>query len=173
MALTQHDIAKYLIIGHLNMANSNAQAKDLFELELDGGAYFCKLIGEILRVGNGSRELSGCRRQIRRMRYKMTAYYPWKDRGPKDEESALSKLQKQGKRRTSWRASSQAFCFYSAYTENEDTAEWSDVEIYILFEIVDGHVFKLDLLGTIDICGISKDTDGHARSGDIWKSGWT
>jgi hypothetical protein len=40
MGLTEHDIGEDLVIGHLNMANSDAQAEDLLELELDGGAYF-------------------------------------------------------------------------------------------------------------------------------------
>jgi hypothetical protein len=47
---------------------------------------------------------------------------------------------------------------------------WDIVEIYGLFEIVDRHVLKLNLFGTIDIGGISKNADGHARSGDIWES---
>jgi hypothetical protein len=41
------------------------------------------------------------------------------------------------------------------------------LEIYGLFEIVDRHVLKLNLLGTIDISRVCKNADGHARSGDI------
>jgi hypothetical protein len=47
------------------MANSDAQAKNLLELKLDGGAYFRKLIGEIFRVGDGSGELSSYRREVK------------------------------------------------------------------------------------------------------------
>jgi hypothetical protein len=64
-ALTQHDIAEYLVIGHLNMANSNAQAKDLLELEFNGGADLRKLIGEIFCVGDGSGEFPSYRREVK------------------------------------------------------------------------------------------------------------
>ena len=64
-ALTQHDIGEYLVIGHLNVANSNAQAKDLLELEFDGGSYFRKLIGEIFSVRDGCGELPSYRREIK------------------------------------------------------------------------------------------------------------
>ena len=35
---TQHDVAKDLVLGHLNMADGDTQAENLLELELDGGA---------------------------------------------------------------------------------------------------------------------------------------
>jgi len=54
----QHDVAKNLIIIHLDVADGNTQAEDLLELELDGGAYFGDLAVEVLRVGNRSREFS-------------------------------------------------------------------------------------------------------------------
>lgn len=41
------------------MADSNTQAQDLFELELDGGANLGDLVVEVLGVGHGRRELAG------------------------------------------------------------------------------------------------------------------
>ena len=55
---TQHDVAKNLVISHLDMANRDAQAKDLLQLELDGRANLSQLVVEVLRVGNRSRKLA-------------------------------------------------------------------------------------------------------------------
>ena len=65
---TQHNIGEYLIICHLNMANSNTQAKDLLKLEFYSGAYFRELSREILRVRDGSRELSSYERRLKDVR---------------------------------------------------------------------------------------------------------
>jgi len=54
----QHDIGENLVVVHFNMANSDAQAEDLLELEFDSGAYFRKLVREIFSVRDGSREFS-------------------------------------------------------------------------------------------------------------------
>jgi hypothetical protein len=35
-----------------------------------------------------------------------------------------------------------------------------------LFQVVDGHVLELNLLGAIDVGRISENADGHARAGD-------
>lgn len=40
------------------MTNGNTQAEDLLELELDGGANLVDLVGEVLGVRDGRRELS-------------------------------------------------------------------------------------------------------------------
>ena len=55
---TQHHVSKHLIIGHLDVANSNSQAKDFLELELDGGTNFGDFVVEVFIVGNRSRELA-------------------------------------------------------------------------------------------------------------------
>jgi hypothetical protein len=38
---------------------------------------------------------------------------------------------------------------------------------YTLLQVVNGHVFEFDLLGTIDISSIRKNADGHARAGHV------
>jgi hypothetical protein len=43
----------------LDVANSDPQAKNFFELELDGGTNFSDFVAEVFTVGNGSRELAG------------------------------------------------------------------------------------------------------------------
>jgi hypothetical protein len=56
---TQHDVAQNLVIVHLDVADSNAQAQDLLELELDRRPYFRQLVAQVLCMPDGSRELSG------------------------------------------------------------------------------------------------------------------
>ena len=40
---------------------------------------------------------------------------------------------------------------------------------YALLQVVNGHVLKVDLLGTIDVCSICENADGHARTRDVGK----
>jgi hypothetical protein len=56
---TQHHVSKHLVIGHLDVANSDPQAKNFFELELDGGTNFGDFVVEVFTVGDRSRELAG------------------------------------------------------------------------------------------------------------------
>ena len=42
--------------------------------------------------------------------------------------------------------------------------------IHELLQVVDRHVLEVDLFSTIDIGGISEDTNGHPWPGDIWES---
>jgi hypothetical protein len=56
---TQHDISENLIVSHLDVPNSNTQAENLLELELDGGANLGELVGEILSVRDGGGEFAG------------------------------------------------------------------------------------------------------------------
>jgi len=37
------------------------------------------------------------------------------------------------------------------------------------FQIINRHIFELNILGTIDVVGIGQDTDGHARTRNIWQ----
>ena len=41
--------------------------------------------------------------------------------------------------------------------------------MHLLLQIVNGHVLEIDLLSTIDVGGIGKNANGHARAGDIGK----
>jgi hypothetical protein len=62
--LTQHDVAENLVVGHLDVADGDTEAQNLFELELDGGADLVDLVGKILSVGHGGGELSSWSRRI-------------------------------------------------------------------------------------------------------------
>lgn len=55
----QHDVTDQLILGHVDVADSDTHAENLLELELDGGLDLGDLVGEILRVGDGGGELAG------------------------------------------------------------------------------------------------------------------
>ena len=57
---TQHDVTKDLVVIHVNVANSNTQAKDLLELELDGGTDLSDLVVQVLSVRDWGRELASC-----------------------------------------------------------------------------------------------------------------
>jgi len=56
---SQHDVTDQLVLGHANVANSDAHAENLLQLELDGGFNVGDLVGEILGMGDGSWEFSG------------------------------------------------------------------------------------------------------------------
>ena len=56
----QHDVADKLLIGHVDVADSDTHAENLLELELDGGLDLGDLGGKVLVVGDGGRELAGC-----------------------------------------------------------------------------------------------------------------
>jgi hypothetical protein len=88
----QHDVANKLLIGHVDVADSDTHAENLLELELDGGLDFGDLGAEVLVVGDGGRELAGCEdglvRGLRRYSSCMAWAYPWKDRDPRDAGSA-------------------------------------------------------------------------------------
>ena len=47
----------------------------------------------------------------------------------------------------------------------------SRTSISILLQVIDGHVFELNLLGTINVGCISENTNGHARAGNVGQSG--
>ena len=55
---TEHDVSENLVLGHVGMANSDAQAQDLFELELDGRTDLRDLGLEIFTVRDGRGELA-------------------------------------------------------------------------------------------------------------------
>jgi len=55
----KHDVGKDLILGHLDVANSNTEAENLLELELDSRANLNKLVREIFSAGDWSGELAG------------------------------------------------------------------------------------------------------------------
>lgn len=39
-----------------------------------------------------------------------------------------------------------------------------------LLQVIDGHVLEVDLLGTVDVCGIGKNANRHPWPGDIGES---
>ena len=88
---TQHDVGKDLVVGHLDVADSDTQAKDLLKLELDRRANLGDLVRKVLRVRDGGRELAGLRRREMsggRTNAIVSKTYPWRDRGRADGGSA-------------------------------------------------------------------------------------
>ncbi len=57
--LTEHDVGEDLIIVHVDVTDSDAQAQNLLKLELDGGAHLGDLVNEIFVVGDGGGEFTG------------------------------------------------------------------------------------------------------------------
>jgi len=55
---TKHDISKDLLVGHLDMADSDTQTENLLQLELDGRADLNELVVQVLGVGDRGGELS-------------------------------------------------------------------------------------------------------------------
>jgi hypothetical protein len=53
-----HDVGEELILSHLDVTDSDTQAENLLQLELDGGTDFVGLIGQGVVVRNGGRELT-------------------------------------------------------------------------------------------------------------------
>lgn len=56
----QHDVADQLLLGHANVADGDTHAQNLLQLELDGGPDLGDLVGQVVGVGDGGRELAGC-----------------------------------------------------------------------------------------------------------------
>lgn len=57
----QHDVTNELLSGHANVADSDTHAENLLQLELDGGLDLVDLASKVVGVGDGGRELAGCR----------------------------------------------------------------------------------------------------------------
>lgn len=58
MKRTQHDVGENLVLGHLDVADSNTQAENLLELELDRRLDFDDLVAEVLSVRDRGGELA-------------------------------------------------------------------------------------------------------------------
>jgi hypothetical protein len=54
----QHDVTDQLVLSHTDVSDGDTQAENLLELELDGALDVIDLVGQVLGVGDGSRELS-------------------------------------------------------------------------------------------------------------------
>lgn len=94
----EHEVGNKGLLLHLDVADGNTEAQNLLELELDGGADVGDLGGHILSVGDGGRELAGCRKRHSQYALSMNVggriepmaggTYPWTDRDRADGESA-------------------------------------------------------------------------------------
>lgn len=42
--------------------------------------------------------------------------------------------------------------------------------MYELLQVIDRHVLEINLLGTVDVGGISKNANRHPWSGNVWES---
>jgi hypothetical protein len=89
---SQHNVGNQLILGHLDVSDGNTHTQDLLQLELDGGLDFVDLAAEVFVVGDWGREFTGCRVDklvsCELMHGRVEKTYPWRDQGPRDEESA-------------------------------------------------------------------------------------
>lgn len=56
---------------------------------------------------------------------------------------------------------------FNLHPKNSVACKQSESALAVLLQIVDRHVLQIDLFGTIDICGICENADGHTRTGDI------
>jgi len=54
----KHDVGQSLVFSHLDVTDSNSQAKNLLQLELDGRLDFVDLLLQVLTVRDGGGELS-------------------------------------------------------------------------------------------------------------------
>ena len=54
----QHDVTDEVVLGHVDVADSDTHAENLLQLELDGGLDIGDLGAEILGVRDGGRELA-------------------------------------------------------------------------------------------------------------------
>jgi len=55
----EHDVGEDLILVHVDVTDSDAQAQDLLELELDGGAHLGEFVGEVFVMGYRGGEFAG------------------------------------------------------------------------------------------------------------------
>jgi len=55
----QHDVSNELILGHLDVSDSDTHAQNLLQLELDGGLDLGDLSGKVISVRDRGRELAG------------------------------------------------------------------------------------------------------------------
>jgi hypothetical protein len=87
---TQHDVSKDLIVRHLNVANSDTQAQNLFKLEFDSRLHLSELIGQVFSRRYGCREFSSCRSINNRQNEtkNIEGTHPWKDQDQGDAGSA-------------------------------------------------------------------------------------
>jgi len=132
---TEHDVGEDLVVVHVNMTDSDTQAQDLLELELDGGAHLVELVGEVLVVGHWGRELASLG-----------------ETGPKETGDLLDEGLR-GKE--------------SVVLLGEFLNEL--LVLVELLQVINRHVFEVDLLRAIDVGGISKNADGHARARNVGK----
>lgn len=84
----QHDVSNQLILSHANVADSDTHAENLLKLELDGGLDLVDLVLEILVVGDWGGELSSCKAISIVKELWQIGTNPWRDRDPRDGESA-------------------------------------------------------------------------------------
>ena len=88
---TQHDVAKNLVVGHLDVADGDTQAENLLELELDRRADLDQLVVQVFGVSDGGGELSGYTRILSLAWWlciKKRWAHPWRDRDRGDGGSA-------------------------------------------------------------------------------------
>jgi hypothetical protein len=83
MRRTQHDVAEDLVVRHLDVADGDAEAEDLLELELDGRTDLDQLVVQVLGVRDRRRELAGCEQSERSIKSGWEECVPLERPGPR------------------------------------------------------------------------------------------
>ena len=155
MILTQHDVAKNLVISHLDVTDGNTQAKNLLELELDGRANLGDLVLEVLSVRDGGGELASYNdASTLRSEFLCTSYmHTLGETGTKQTGDLLNE---------GLRGQERVVLLSQLLDELLVLVE--------LLQVVDRLVLEVDLLGAVDVGGIRENANGHARAGDVRES---
>lgn len=150
-ALTQHDVTQQLVVRHLDVSDGDTQAENLLELELDRRAHLVDLVGEILVVSDGSRELASCG---------LSSVHAGRTRGARGRTLGKTRAQQTRDLLDESLGGQEGVVLLGELLD----------KLLVLVEflqVVDGHVLEVDLLGAVDVGGVSENADGHAGAGDI------
>lgn len=151
----QHDVANKLLIGHVDVADSDTHAENLLELELDGGLDVGDLGGEVLVVGNRGGELTGCERESVDCARLI------------ESGSARLTLGKTGTQQT-------RNLLDEGVGSDEGVVLAGQLldELLVLVELLQvlgGHGVNTTVLGTVDIVLVTENADGHVGARDTGK----
>ena len=165
MVRTQHDVGKDLVVRHLDVADSNTQTENLFQLELDGRTNFDELVAEVLSMGNGGGELSSCRRRLNFVQLPKVGH-TLGETGTKETGNLLDQsLRGQECIVTLRKLLDELLVLVHPVTQSATVKSGSKRNT--LLEVIDRHVLEVDLLGAVDVGSISENADRHARARDI------
>ena len=151
----QHDVANKLLIGHVDVADSDTHAENLLELELDGGLDVGDLGGEVLVVGNRGGELTGCERESVDCARLI------------ESGSARLTLGKTGTQQTRNLLDESVGSDEGVVLAGQLLDEL--LVLVELLQVLGGHGVNTTVLGTVDIVLVTENADGHVGARDTGK----